>query len=199
MSKFPTPIQNLIDEFNKLPGIGPKTSQRFVFYLLNQPGQEIEKLVQALTGIKTQVKFCSVCLHITEKDPCEICSDSSRDQKTICVVANVYDLLSIENTGEYRGLYHILGGVLNPLEGVTPQELRVKELVERIKKNKPLEIILGLNPDLEGESTVIYLTKLLSPAKIKVTRLAKGLPMGADLEYADEVTLSNALKGRLEV
>jgi len=199
MNKFPTPVQNLIDEFNKLPGIGPKTSQRFVFYLLNQPKEEINKLVQALGGLKDEVKFCSVCQNITQKDPCGICSDSSRDQKTICVVAQVYDLLSIESTGEYKGLYHILGGVLNPLEGVTPRELRVKELVERIKKNKPSEIILGLNPDLEGESTVIYLTKLLAPAKIKITRLAKGLPMGADLEYADEVTLSNALKGRREV
>ena len=199
MPKFPTPIQNLIDEFNKLPGIGPKTSQRFVFYLLNQPKEELEKLVQALTGLKTQIKFCSICQNITQEDPCEICSDSTRDQKIVCVVANVYDLLSIENTGEYNGLYHILGGVLNPLEGVTPQELRVKELVERIKKNKPLEIILGLNPDMEGESTVIYLTKLLAQTKIKVTRLAKGLPMGADLEYADEVTLTNALEGRREV
>ena len=199
MPKFPTPIQNLIDEFNKLPGIGPKTSQRFVFYLLNQPGGEVNKLVQALTGLRDSVKFCSACQNITQNDPCEICSDSARDQKTICVVANIYDLLSIENTGEYNGLYHILGGVLNPLEGITPQELRVKELVGRIKKNKPLEIILGLNPDMEGESTVIYLTKLLAQTKIKVTRLAKGLPMGADLEYADEVTLTNALEGRREV
>jgi len=196
MLNYPDPIQKLIQEFNKLPGIGPKTAERFVFYLLKQPKEEIELLTKALEDLKQANLTCSQCFNIAAKDPCYICSDQKRDNKTICIVAEIHDLATLETTGEYNGLYHVLGGVLNPLAGITPDKLKVKELVERIKKDKPEEIILGLNPDMEGESTVLYLKKLLQPLNIKLTRLARGLPMGADLEYADEVTLINALKNR---
>ena len=199
MPKFPEPIQNLINEFNKLPGIGPKTSERFVFYLLKQPKEEISRLAQVLENLKDKITYCSVCQNVSEKNPCIICSDQKRSKTTICVVAESHDMASIENTGEFNGLYHVLGGNLNPLENITPDKLKIKELVQRIKKDGVKEIILALNPDLEGESTTLYLTKLLKPLNIKITRLARGLPMGSDLEYADEVTLSNALKGRLEI
>ncbi len=199
MPKFPEPIQNLINEFNKLPGIGPKTSERFVFYLLKQPKEEISRLAQVLENLKDKITYCSVCQNVSEKNPCIICSDQKRSKTTICVVAESHDMASIENTGEFNGLYHVLGGNLNPLENITPDKLKIKELVQRIKKDGVKEIILALNPDLEGESTTLYLTKLLKPLNTKITRLARGLPMGSDLEYADEVTLSNALKGRLEI
>jgi len=199
MPKFPEPISNLINEFNKLPGIGPKTSERFVFYLLKQPKEEISRLSQVLENLKDKITYCSACQNISEKNPCYICSDQRRDKKVICVVAESHDMASIENTGEYKGLYHVLGGDLNPLEGITPDRLKIKELLARVKNDGVKEIILALNPDLEGESTILYLTKILKPLNIKTTRLARGLPMGSDLEYADEVTLSNALKGRLEI
>jgi len=199
MAKFPEPIQNLINEFNKLPGIGPKTSERFVFHLLKQPKEEISKLSQTLNNLKDNITYCSICQNISEKNPCHICSDQTRNKKTICVVAESHDMASIENTGEYKGLYHILGGNLNPLEDITPDKLKIKELLSRIKKNDIKEIILALNPDLEGESTTLYLIKILKPLNIKITKLARGLPMGSDLEYADEITLSNALNGRLEI
>lgn len=199
MPKFPEPIQNLINEFNKLPGIGPKTSERFVFYLLKQPKEEIVKLTHVLENLKNKITYCSVCQNISEQNPCPICSDSKRDKKTICIVSESHDLASIENTGEFKGLYHVLGGTLSPLEGITPDKLAIKQLLQRIKKDKVKEIIVALNPDLEGESTTLYLTKTLKPFNIKITRLARGLPMGSDLEYADEVTLSNALKGRMQI
>ncbi len=199
MPKFPSSIQNLINEFNKLPGIGPKTSERLVFYLLKQNPEELSKFARALEGMKNTINFCGVCGNISEQNPCPICADPKRDKGIICVVSEVFDLMAIENTGEYNGLYHVLGGYLNPLEGITPEDIRIRELVERLKNNSTKEIILALNPDLEGESTVIYLGKLLKPLKIKITRLARGLPMGANLEYADEITLLNALKGRGEI
>lgn len=212
MSKFPPAIQNLIDHFSRLPGIGPKTALRFVFYLLKQPKEEVTKFGQAVQAMKNSVATCQVCQNFSEKNPCPICADSRRDHSTVCVVAEHQDLPAIENTGEYYGTYHILGGVLDPLHGVTPEQLKIKGLVARIANSSAAaahkisdteprirEVILALNPDLEGETTMLYLKKILAPYKIKLTKLARGLPMGSDLEYADEVTISDALKGRKEI
>ena len=196
MLNYPEPIKKLMEAFAKLPGIGPKTAERFVFYLLKKPAEEIDELSQSLEGLKSNNLICNTCFNIADKDPCYICRDPGRDKKTVCIVAEAHDLASIEATGEYIGLYHVLDGVLNPLAGITPEKLHIKELISRVKENKPDEIILALNPDMEGESTVLYLKKLLQPLNVKLTRLARGLPMGADLEYADEVTLVNALKNR---
>lgn len=203
MSKFPLSLQNLIDHFSKLPGVGPKTALRFVFYLLKQPKSEVEKFAAALGSVKNIMTTCSICQNFSEKNPCAICGDSRRDHGIICVVAEYQDLPIIENTGIHQGTYHVLGGVLDPLHGITPDQLKIKELVARIQngKNAIKEIILALNPDLEGETTTLYLTKLIKSfgKQIKITRLARGLPMGSDLEYADEVTVSDALKGRKEI
>jgi len=218
MSKFPPAIQNLLDFFSRLPGVGPKTALRFVFYLLKQPKEEILKFIQAMQGIKHSVATCGVCYNFSEKNPCSICSDPGRDHSAICVVAEHQDLPVIENTGEYHGTYHVLGGVLDPLHGITPEQLKIKELIARLTdssaasqqaykiqniKYQIREVILALNPDLEGETTMLYLLKLIKSLRknpaIKITRLARGLPMGSDLEYADEVTVSDALKGRKEI
>jgi len=214
MSKFPSSIQNLISQFNKLPGIGPKTAEKLVFYLLKQPEEELNKFAQALTDVKIKLTTCVICQNIAEKSPCLICSNPKRDKTTICVVAEPQDMAVIESIGEYHGLYHILGGTLNTLEGITPDQLKINELLNRLPQKiypesaerpprpslSPIkEIILALNPDLGGETTILYLTKILKPYKVKITRLARGLPMGSDLEYADEATLSNAFKGRKEV
>jgi len=213
MSKFPPSLQNLIDHFSRLPGVGPKTALRFVFYLLKQPKEEVAKFAAAIGVMENQIATCNVCQNFSEKNPCPICADSRRDHGTICVVAEHQDLPVIENTNEYHGTYHVLGGVLDPLHGVTPDQLKIKELVARLKNSPPKadpplaengaikELILALNPDLEGETTMLYLTKLVKSfgKPIKITRLARGLPMGSDLEYADEVTVSDALKGRKEI
>jgi len=203
MSKFPPSLQNLIDHFSKLPGVGPKTALRFVFYLLKLPKIEVEKFAAALGAVKSSISTCGVCQNFSEKNPCPICADPHRDHGTICAVAEHQDLPVIENTGDFHGTYHVLGGVLDPLHGVTPDQLKIKELVARIQKSNGVikEIILALNPDLEGETTMLYLMKLIKSfnKQIKITRLARGLPMGSDLEYADEVTVSDALKGRKEI
>jgi len=217
MTKFPSSIQNLIDQFNKLPGIGQKTAEKLVFYLLKQPKTELAAFAEALAHVKDKITYCAICQNIAEKSPCPICADTKRDSSTICVVALPQDMIAIESTGDYQGKYHVLGGNLNTLDGITPEQLKIKELVGRLASgplNKegeitpftkggsggiPKEIILGLSPDLEGETTILYLTKILKPYKMKITRLARGLPMGSDLEYADEATLSNALKGRREI
>jgi len=196
---LPASIKKLIDQFAKLPGIGPKTAQRLAFFLLKKPQADLEEFAQSLLEAKKNLITCSICLNVSQNDPCNICHDASRDQQTVCVVTDAQNLQSFERTGEYQGAYHILGGVLNPLEGIGPESLNIKQLVDRIKKDKIKEIILGLNPDLEGESTAFYLQRLLQPLKIKISRLAKGLPSGSDIEYADEVTLASALKYRNEV
>ena len=198
---YPSPIQNLIDQFNKWPGIGPKTSERFVFYLLKKPKEEIEKFIWTIKNLKEKITVCSKCFNFSETDPCVICSNAKRNQSLICVVAKPQDIDIMEKTKEYQGVYFVLGGLLNTVDGITPDKLRVKELIEKIScKQQPVrEIILALNVNLEGETTVLYLTKLLRPYKIKITRLARGLPMNSELEYADEVTLSSALKGRREI
>jgi recombination protein RecR len=203
MSKFPPVLQNLIDCFSRLPGVGPKTALRFVFYLLKQPKEEAAKFSAALGALKNAVSTCNVCQNFSEKNPCPICADSRRDHSSVCVVAEHQDLPVIENTNDFHGTYHVLGGVLDPLHGITPDQLKIRELVERIKNSNSAikEIILALNPDLEGETTMLYLTKLIKSfgKPIKITRLARGLPMGSDIEYADEVTVSDALKGRKEI
>ena len=199
MSKFPKNIVSLINAFSNLPGVGPRTSARFVFYLISRPKEELETLSQNIKNLKNDVTTCNVCGNFAEKNPCEICSDPKRNHETICIVARPQDLEAIEKTHEYTGLYHILNGTINPLQGIGPASLRIKELENRLKTHRPFEIILALNPDMEGETTVLYLTKLLKKYRVKLTRLARGLPVGGELEYADEITISSALKGRKEV
>ncbi len=198
---YPSTIQQLVDYFTKFPGIGEKSAQRFVFYLLRQPPQELIRFAKLIMNLPDAITVCRVCCNYSEKNPCVYCSSPSREQTTICVVAYSHDMRALEHTGVYRGLFHVLGGTLNILDGVTPDKLRIKELVERIKNaNKKIqEIILGFNPDLEGESTALYLSKLLKPYDLKITKLARGLPRGADIEYADDITLGEALKARREV
>ncbi|MFA6215231.1 MAG: recombination mediator RecR [Patescibacteria group bacterium] len=200
MATYPAAIKNIIDQFAKLPGIGPKTAERLVFYLLAQPKEELAKFGLALQNLKDKVTVCRICQNFTEFNPCLICRDQRRNQKVICVVAQPQDLVALEKVNEYQGVYHVLGGVIDPLSGTTPDQLKVRELFERVKKDGITEIILALNSDMPGETTILYLTKLFKQFKhIKITRLAQGLPIGSDLEYADEVTLSSALKGRREV
>lgn len=196
---LPQSIQKLIDQFDKLPGIGPKTAERLAFWLLKKPQADLEEFAQSLKDAKKDLIICSICQNISEKDPCDICADMSRDRHTICVVAETHDLQIFERLKEYHGLYHVLGGVINYLEGITPESLNINSLLKRLKNDSISEVILGLNPDLEGEATVLYLQKLIKLLGIKVTRLAKGLPSGSDIEYADEVTLSSALKNRREL
>ena len=215
--KFPTSIQNLIDSFSKLPTVGPKTAERYVFYLLKQHPEELQKFAQSIAELKEKTTICQRCLAYAEKNPCLICSDAKRDRNLLCVVSDTRDMLSVESTNEYKGLYHILGGELNAIEGIKPDQLNIKQLEEKINphtltaghsqqgvgvKKEPIkEIILALNPNLEGETTALYLSKTLKQIKpgVKITRLARGLPMGADLEYADQITLVNALKYRNEM
>lgn len=197
--KYPSSIQSLIDHFTKLPSVGPKTAERYVFYLLKQHPEGLQAFAQAIAELKEKTAVCRNCLAIAEANPCAICSDAKRDLASLCLVADTRDLLAIEATGQYHGLYFILGGTINTIEGVKPEQLNLKQLAARLKQNTIKEIILAFNPDLEGETTSLYLAKFLKPRKIKITRLAKGLPMGADLEYADEITLTNALKYRNEI
>lgn len=200
MAQYPNAIKNLIDRFARLPGIGPKTAERLVFYLLRRPKHELTDFGIDLEKIGDQIKVCEVCYNFSENNPCSICSSNKRSSQVICVVAKPQDLYSLEKIGEYEGVYHILGGVLDPLEGITPDKLNIQKLVNRIQKNGALEIIFALNSDMPGETTILYLSKLLRQFKnIKITRLAQGLPTGSDLEYADEVTLGKALMGRREV
>jgi recombination protein RecR len=198
MNSYPDAIKTLIDQLSSLPGLGPKTAERIVFYLLKQGNGTINNLVDSLGQLSQNVTICKNCHNVATHSPCQICSDPKRDKTTVCVVAYPQDVLVIEKTGDYHGLYHVLGGTINPVEGITPEQLKIGELTSRIQKQTPKisEVIVATNPDLEGESTAMYLSRLLKPLKIKVTRLAKGLPMGSDLEYADEITVSSAIKGR---
>ncbi|MBU1164720.1 recombination mediator RecR [Patescibacteria group bacterium] len=192
-------ISKLISYFSDLPGIGPKTAEKFVFYLVKQNKEYLQGFSQTISDLIDRIKICSICHNYSEKSTCSICDNSKRNKTVICVVARPQDIAALEKTHEYQGVYHMLGGVLNPLEEVTPDKLNITQLLERIKKDKSKEIILALNPDIEGETTSLYLKKTLQPLNVKITRLARGLPMGSDLEYADEVTLTNALKGRREI
>lgn len=190
------PVQALINEFSKLPTVGPKTAARLVFYLLNRPRHEAQALSEAIMAVKDRVRLCSICFSITEEDPCGICSDERRDARTICVVAEAKDIFALERTAAFKGRYHVLGGLISPMDGIGPAQLRVKELVERIGHEQPHEIIIATNPNAEGEATALYLSRLLTPLGVTVTRLAYGLPIGGDLDYADEVTLAKAIEGR---
>lgn len=195
----PESVTHLIEALSRLPGIGPKTASRLTYYLLRAPDEQVESLAEALRELKTRTRFCSLCFNITEADPCPICSDEERDAGTICVVEEPLDVLAIERTREYRGRYHVLHGAISPVEGVGPEHLRIKELLERVRSQPVREVILATNPSLEGEATAMYLQRHLAPLGVRVTRLARGLPVGGDLEYADEVTLLRALEGRREM
>jgi recombination protein RecR len=190
------PVQALINEFSKLPTVGPKTAARLVFHLLNRPRQEAHALAEAIIDVKDKVRFCSTCFSLTELDPCDLCTDERRDKTIICVVAEAKDIYALERSHAYKGQYHVLGGLISPMDGIGAAQLRVKELIERIGSENPIEIILATNPNAEGEATALYLSRLIQPLGVSVSRLAYGLPIGGDLDYADEVTLAKALEGR---
>ena len=189
-------VQELIDELGRLPGIGPKSAQRIAFYLLQSDDDQAQKLAQVLTEVKERVRFCEVCGNVTEETKCNICRDTRRNRTAICVVEESKDVQAIERTREFRGLYHVLGGAISPIEGIGPDQLRIKELMSRLSDTEIQEVIIATDPNLEGEATATYLTRMLSPLGITVSRLASGLPVGGDLEYADEVTLGRAFEGR---
>jgi recombination protein RecR len=189
-------LENLIEELTKFPGIGRKTAQRIAMFILKQPKEEVEKLVKAIIDVKEKIKYCSICFNITETDPCPICSNPKRDKSTICVVEEPMDVLAIEKTNEYNGVYHVLGGVINPLEGIGPEDLKIKELISRISTGGINEVIIALNPSVEGETTSMYVANLIKPFGVKVSRIARGLPIGTALEYADTATIVRAIENR---
>jgi recombination protein RecR len=193
------PVAQLIEAFHKLPGIGPKSAQRLTYYLLRAPEAQARALAQAVVELKEKIILCSTCQNVTETDPCGICADPHRDQSTICVVEEPLDILALERTHGHRGLYHVLHGVISPMEGVGPDDIKLKELVDRLRDGAVHEVIMATNPNLEGEATAMYVSRLLEPMDVRVTRLARGLPTGADLEYADDLTLARALEHRQEV
>lgn len=197
MAQVPKSIQNLIEAFERLPGIGPKTAQRLTFYLLHAPIEESQALAKAAVEMKEKTILCSICFNIGEQDPCNICDDQSRDQTIIMVVENPLDVVALEKAN-FKGLYHVLHGVISPLENIGPEQIRIRELLPRLKDGKVKEIILATNPTMEGEATAMYIQRLIAPLGVKVTRIARGLPVGSDLEYADETTLLRALENRNE-
>lgn len=196
---YPEPIAKLIEGFSKLPGIGPRTAQRLTFHVLQMDEKEVLDIAKALVNVKRDLHYCSICQNITDKDPCQICNDKKRDESVICVVQEPKDLIAMERTKEFNGYYHVLNGVISPMEGIGPEELKIKELLVRLEDETVNELILATNPNIEGEATAMYISKLVKPFGIKVTRIAHGLPVGGDLEYADEVTLTKALEGRREI
>jgi recombination protein RecR len=196
---FEGPIQDLIDELSRLPGIGPKSAQRLAFYLVKAPSQDAKRLAEAIVAAKERVRFCKECFSVSEGDLCRICRDPGRDSSVICVVEESKDQAAIEKAGVIRGRYHVLGGAISPLEGIGPDDLRVQQLLDRVGRDHVQEVILATNPNLEGNATAMYVAALLKPIGVRVTRLASGLPVGGDLEYADEVTLGQALEGRREM
>ena len=197
--QYTKPLARLIEYFQKLPSIGPKSAQRMAFQILKMPKEEVEKFASALVEAKETIKYCDVCFNISADNPCEICSNPTRDKTTICVVSEAKDLIAIEKTNEYKGVYHVLQGLISPLDGIGPEDLRLKELVQRVAQNNVKEIILALNPSVEGEATSMYLARILKPFNVKISRIAFGLPIGGELEYVDELTLTRALEGRREV
>jgi recombination protein RecR len=199
MAYYPEPVARLIDALQRLPGIGPKTAQRLTFFLLKRPVDEVTALAESLTQLKALIVHCSVCFNVTEEEPCRICRDPRRDARALCIVEEPNDLLALEKTGSFRGRYHVLLGALSPLDGIGPEDLKVRELLVRLERDPVDEIILATNPSVEGEATAIYLAKLLKPLAGRITRIARGLPVGGDLEYADEVTLAKALEGRRDM
>ncbi len=200
MNYYGNPITKLIEEFSGLPGIGRKSAQRLAFYIINMPKEKSLALASAIVEARENVKYCSVCCNLTDDDPCPICSNLKRDHKTIMIVEDPRDMAVYERTKQYHGLYHILHGAISPMLGVSPKELKIKELLDRLQKDEKVEeVILATNPNVEGEATAMYISRLLKPLEIKVTRIANGVPVGSDLEYVDEITLSRALEGRREM
>ena len=199
MSMYAAPVARLIDEFEKLPGIGHKTAQRLAFHILNMPADKALAFANAIIDAKRTIHYCSVCGDLTDTDPCRVCSNQNRDRTVICVVESPRDVVAMERIREYKGLYHVLHGVISPLEGIGPDDINMKSLIKRVGTGEIKEVILATNPDVEGEATAMYIAKLLKPMGIKTTRIAHGLPVGGDLEYADEVTLNRALEGRREI
>ena len=193
------PVARLIDEFHKLPGVGPKTAQRLAYHVLRGSDEEAQALAQAILDVKEQITFCSSCQNLTDVDPCSICRSDQRDSTTICVVEEPLDVLALERTRSYKGLYHVLHGVMSPIDGIGPDDLKVRELLGRLQDGVVREVIMATNPNVEGDATAMYLDRLIAPLNVRVTRLARGLAIGADLEYADEVTLTRALEGRQQV
>jgi len=191
-------VERLISEFSKLPGIGRKTAQRLTFFLLKEERERVLSLAEAIVALKDRVRYCSVCFNITEQDPCAICRDPRRQHDIICVVEEPSDLMAIERLGVYKGVYHVLGGVLSPLDGIGPEDLHIRELLERLKEGVK-EVILATNPTVEGEATALYLSRLIRPLGVKISQIARGLPVGGDIELADEMTLTRAFEGRREV
>ena len=199
MSYYSATVARLIEEFQKMPGIGNKSAQRLAFYVLGLSKERSESFIRAIADAKEKVGYCSICCNLTDEEPCSICADARRDQRTICVVESPADVVAMERTKEYLGVYHVLHGAISPMDGIRPEDIRIKELLERVTKNEVDEVILATDTDIEGEATGMYIAKLLSPFGVKVTRLAKGIPIGGDIEFADEVTLTKALENRVEI
>lgn len=199
MSFYAAPIAKLIDELSKLPGVGSKTAQRLAFHILNMPSNDVEQLSGAIISAKRNIKHCRICCNITDSEVCSICGNPKRDEAVICVVEDPKDVVAMEKTREYKGMYHVLNGAISPMEGIGPEEIRIKELLKRLGEQDVKEIILATNPNIEGEATAMYISRLIKPMGIKVTRIAHGIPVGGDLEYADEVTLMKAMEGRREI
>ncbi|MCK9443438.1 MAG: recombination mediator RecR [Tissierellaceae bacterium] len=199
MQQYPIPIGNLIEQLSKLPGIGKKTAQRLAFYILEMEDVEAEKLSSSIANAKEKIRLCSICCNLTDEDPCHICRDHQRDKATICVVEGPKDIIAMERTKEYKGEYHVLHGVISPMDNIGPDDIRIKELLKRLSDGQVKEIIIATNPTVEGEATAIYLARLIKPLGIIVTRIAHGIPVGGDLEYFDEVTISKAMENRREI
>ncbi len=193
------PVRRLIEALQRLPGIGPKTASRLAFYLLRAPATEVQELATAIAELRSRIVYCRRCQNLADSDPCAICSDPARDRQLVCVVEEPLDVVAIERTGVFRGLYHVLHGVINPVAGIGPEDLRIGALLDRLAGEAIAEVLIATNPTMEGEATALYLARLLRPHGVRVTRLARGLPVGGDLEYADEITLSRALEGRREL
>lgn len=199
MKQYPRPLAKLINEMSKLPGIGSKTAQRLAFHILSLEDKEAEQLAQAILTAKKEMRYCSVCGNLTDTDPCAICSDTSRDGDVICVVESPKDVMAMERIREFNGLYHVLHGVISPMEGIGPEDINLMSLLKRLQNSDVKELIVATNPNIEGEATAMYIARLIKPSGIKVTRIAHGIPVGGDLEYADEVTLLKAVEGRREI
>ena len=199
MQTYTGPITRLIEEFSKLPGVGRKTAQRLAFHVINMNNNDVEALSKAIVDAKKEIRYCSICYNITDKQICSMCSNKNRDSSVICVVEDPRDVAAMEKTKEFNGQYHVLNGVISPMDGIGPDMIRVKELIQRLSNQDVKEIIMATNPTIEGEATAMYIARLLKPMGIKVTRIAHGLPVGGDLEYADEVTITKALEGRREI
>jgi len=199
MSYYAGPVAGLIEELSRLPGIGPKTAQRLAFFILKASPADAKKLARAIDEVKDKIKFCEECFNVTDQTKCEFCRNANRDQTVICVVEEPRDIVALEKTGEFKGLYHVLQGAISPIDGIGPDDIRVRELLKRLGEKDIREVVVATNPNIEGEATAMYLAKLIKPLGIRVTRIASGLPVGGDLEYADEVTLGRALEGRREM